>query len=35
VVKLNQPLGDAAVLCFEHGEQGSDDLRAGHGVCSN
>ena len=25
VVEFDQPLGDGAVLCFEHGEQGSDD----------
>ena len=28
VVQLYQPSGDAAMLCFEHGEQGSDDTSA-------
>ena len=29
VVKIDQPLGGAAVLCLEHGEQGSDGTGAG------
>jgi len=35
VVEIDHPLRGAAMLCFEHGDQGSDQAGTGHVLCLN